>query len=357
DMLGGGSHVAHAPLVVNAAGPWVDKVLAGSNSSGESSGEKLIGGTKGSHVVVAAFDGAPKVALYTEARADGRPFFIIPWDGKILIGTTDTRYDEDLDRVEACEAESAYLLDETNRVVPSARLTRASVLYTYSGVRPLPFVREGAEARITRRHFVLKDTQNLRGLISIVGGKLTTYRNLSEETVDVIVERLDRPRAPCLTARTTLPGAATADYERFVKAFKEESALPSHTNERLLKIYGVRAAEVARLAVEDVGLRREISAETGSIGAEVLFSFQSEMAETLADCLLRRTLVGLNSKCGLDAIEAAARIAREYLGWDEDRAARETTAYREYVARFDPSTTEKVEPGSDGKTLSRKPAR
>jgi glycerol-3-phosphate dehydrogenase len=103
---------------------------------------------------------------------------------------------------------------------------------------------------------------------------------------------------------------------------------------RLLKVYGARAAEVARLASRRAELLEVISEETGSIAAEVVYAFREEMAATLADCLLRRTMIGLNGQLGLDALEAAARVARKFLGWDEERAASEVESYKRYVERF-----------------------
>jgi glycerol-3-phosphate dehydrogenase len=328
DMLGGSTHTAHAHAVLNVAGPWVDEVLDGAGRAGE----RLIGGTKGSHIVARAFAGAPCAALYVEAFEDGRPFFIIPWDDKFLIGTTDERFAGDLDHTEASEREIEYLLRETNRVIPQARLTREKVLYTYSGVRPLPFVAEGMEASITRRHFIRP--ARVRNLFSIVGGKLTTYRSLAEEAVELVFKTLSKPAPPCTTARKPLPGASVKDFDEFVEAFKVQSSLPPRTNERLLKVYGARASDVLRLAESDVELRRTISEETASIAAEVVFAFQSEMAETLVDCLLRRTMIGLNGQLGLDAIEEAARTAQKFLGWTNERAAREIESYRNYVERF-----------------------
>lgn len=328
DSLGGDTHAARARVVLNVAGPWVDEVL-GESAGG---GEKLIGGTKGSHVVVRKFPGAPDVALYSEALADGRPFFVIPWDGKFLIGTTDERYTGDLDCVEADEREIEYLLNEANRVVPSASLTREQVLYTYSGVRPLPFAGARAEAAVTRRHFVRPS--RLKGLYSVVGGKLTTYRSLSERAVDLVFEELGRRPPPCQTASNPLPGAD--GFEPFAESFRARSTLPTKSTERLLKIYGARAGEVLRLAERDEELRLPLSEETGSVGAEVVYSFESELAQTLADCLLRRTMVGLNGQVGLDAVERAALLARKFLGWDDARAAREVEDYRRYIERFHP---------------------
>jgi glycerol-3-phosphate dehydrogenase len=321
------THAARARVVLNVAGPWVDEVLAGADG-----GVRLIGGTKGSHLVVPPFHGAPDAALYAEAAEDARPFFIIPWDGKYLIGTTDERYAGDLDRVRADEREIEYLLRETNRMIPSARLKRSDILYTYSGVRPLPFVARGEESSVTRRHFIRPS--RVGGLFSVVGGKLTTYRSLAEEAVNLIFKQLGKTSPPCATAATPLPGAAVADFDAFAAEFKSRSPLPAKSSERLLKVYGARASEVLRLALEDAGLRETVSEETGSVGAEVVFAFRSEMAETLVDCLMRRTMTGLNSRTGLDAVEPAAHIARKFLGWDDQRAAREVEDYKRYVARF-----------------------
>jgi glycerol-3-phosphate dehydrogenase len=330
DTLGGATHEARAGVVINAAGPWVDEVLEGSPVEKE----RLVGGTKGSHAVVRAFEGAPRAAVYAEAFEDGRPFFVVPWDDKFLIGTTDERYAGDLDRVEADGREVEYLLRETNRLLPTARLTRRDVLYTYSGVRPLPPAPEGEESGITRRHFIRP--ARARGLFSIVGGKLTTYRALSEGAVDLIFRTLGRTPPPCRTADTPLPGAAVEDLDAFRREFTARSTLPPKSTARLLKVYGVRAAEVLRLAQTDAELSQVISEETGSIGAEVVYSFREELAETLADCLMRRTMAGLNGQLGLDAIERAAGVARRVLGWDEGRASGEVEAYRSYVERFKP---------------------
>jgi len=324
-------HTTSANIVVNAAGPWVDQVLSGSDVTGP----RLIGGTKGSHVIVATFPGAPATAIYVEAETDGRPFFIIPWNGKLLIGTTDSRYQDDLDDVQIAVDEIDYLLHETNRVFPVARLTREQILYTYSGVRPLPFAGDKNAQAITRRHFI-RAHPTVRGLFSIVGGKLTTYRSLAEETVDLILKQLpthlDRRRAlEGMTARQPLPGAATADFGAFCENFKQQSRLPATTNERLLRIYGTRVSLLLNLIAEDASLAGVFDSETGALSAEVVFAFRHEFATTLADCMLRRTMVGLNSSRGLAAVEAAGAIARKYLRWTEQRVAQEIVAYRREV--------------------------
>lgn len=274
-----------AKIVINAAGPWVDQLVD----------QKLIGGTKGSHIVVAPFAGAPKSAVYVEAASDRRPFFIIPWNGNYLIGTTDVRFEADADEVCSELWEIEYLLAETNRVFPDAALTRASVLYTYSGVRPLPFTTNHNADGITRRHF-LREHPQFENLISVVGGKLTTYRSLAEECVNLVFRKLGRKSPACKTARVPLPG-----------------------------IDGSRAKEIAELA-------KRLSTDTRS--AEIVFAFENEFAKTLADCFLRRTMVGLNADRGLSEIEATAEVGRRFLGWSEERARREVENYREEISRM-----------------------
>ena len=288
-----------ADFVVNAAGPWVDQLQD----------QRLIGGTKGSHIVVAPFPGAPETAIYLEAVSDGRPFFVIPWNGNYLIGTTDVRFEADPDRVCSERWEVDYLLAETNRAFPGAGLTREQVLYTYSGVRPLPFTRNEDEQAITRRHF-LREHPQFKNLISVVGGKLTTYRSLAEECVDRIVG--ERGFGRSRTAEVPLPGAM------------DRADNPPDPCERLLRIYGSRAKQFIDLA--------KTLGEPNTFSAEIVFAFEHEFAKTLADCFLRRTMIGLNADRGLGDIEAAADVGKRLLGWTQERAAREVESYRKEIS-------------------------
>lgn len=304
---GGQKQFASARVIVNAAGPWVDGLLEGAAAISS----KLIGGTKGSHIVVSPFHGAPTNAIYVEARSDARPFFIIPWNGNYLIGTTDVRFEDNPDEVRSELWEIDYLLSETNIALPQAQLTRGDVLYTYSGVRPLPATGQDEEESITRRHFI-REHPRFDNLLSIVGGKLTTYRSLAEECVDLIFRKLDRPAPPCTTATEALPGAV--NFVSFAGGFG---------NERWLRIYGSRAAEVAQLASQ-LG--------DNELAAEIVFAFDQELAQTLADCFLRRTMIGLNSDLGLGALDDAAQIGKRFLGWTEERAQREVEDYRKQIS-------------------------
>jgi glycerol-3-phosphate dehydrogenase len=316
-----------AEVVINAAGPWVDQLIE-QRIGGAS--ERLIGGTKGSHIVVAPFEGAPEGAVYLEAVSDRRPLFVIPWNGNYLIGTTDVRFEDDPDDVRSEVWEVDYLLAETSRAFPAAELTREQVLYTYAGVRPLPFTKSENEQGITRKHF-LREHPQFQNFISVVGGKLTTYRSLAEECVDLVFRKLERPAPLCETARVPLPGATDARSEFSLQAALSRGKLKlelktsaANLCQRWRRVYGSRAKDVAELA-EQLDVQNPLA-------AEVIFSFEKEFANTLADCFLRRTMIGLNADLGLGDIERAAEIGKKFLGWTDERAEREVEGYREEIS-------------------------
>ncbi|MCU1266003.1 MAG: dependent oxidoreductase [Acidobacteria bacterium] len=330
DLISHQTCTVHGRLTINAAGPWVDQV-AGTLETQIGTGlgiKRMIGGTKGSHIVVASFPGAPSSALYVEAKADRRPFFIIPWNGQVLIGTTDTHYEGDLDAVEINDEEIAYLLAETNQVIPQARLTRESILFAYSGVRPLPFTGNSNEEKITRRHFIHDHAPRLNNFISIIGGKLTTYRSLSQQAVDLLFRKLELKVPPCSTHQEPLPGARASALASYSYQFAAPEYLPGKTVDHLLRVYGTRAPQVLVVTDSDPALLEIVSPETGAIAAEIVFAFQYELARTLTDCLLRRTMIGLGPSGGVGEDETAARIAQQHLGWSADRAREEVIEYR-----------------------------
>jgi glycerol-3-phosphate dehydrogenase len=152
--------------------------------------------------------------------------------------------------------------------------------------------------------------------------------------VDLIFNKLEKRSPKCTTGQVPLPGAAVPDFEAFCNDFRERSGFSAATSNRLLRIYGTRSSVIRDLVGEDSSLGQVFDSETGAVAAEVVFAFKHELAQTLSDCLLRRTMVGLNSECGLNAVEAAAEVAQKYLGWSEGRAAAEITSYRDYVSRF-----------------------
>ncbi len=324
DSLTGEEAELQATVLVNAAGPWVDHVLSAAGARDTD----LIGGTKGSHIIVGAFDGAPKSAFYVEAASDGRPFFIIPWNDQYLIGTTDIRYDGDLDAIRASRTEIDYLLAETNRVFPAAELSRDDVHYTYSGVRPLPRRTEGPESAITRKHIIRLNREVGGGFISIIGGKLTTYRNLAEQTVDKVGKLLHRKLPECRTHDTVLPGGYGLEEARV--ALEEFGGLSETGIERLLAIYGGRARRVVELARLDDKLAQTIDEHRTVIAAEIAMAVREEFARTLVDVVYRRLMIGLSADQGRPLYGAVATIAAAEMQWDDAARRAELDALQGY---------------------------
>jgi glycerol-3-phosphate dehydrogenase len=315
---------AAAAVVVNAAGPWVDQVLDGLTE------RRLIGGTKGSHLIVEPFPGAPSGGVYVEASADGRPLFILPWNGLYLIGTTDERFDGDPGDAAIDDAEFAYLVAETERVFPGAAPLAARVLYTHSGVRPLPHQPRAAAGAITRRHIV-RAHRGARGLYSIVGGKLTTHRALAEDVLRALRAQLPELPRRSPTRDRPLPGALRgADHERLRATLAERFGIDQAR--RLSSTYGAAAQAIAALAND-----RELAACVAEAGptlvAELVYALQSEWAVTLVDILQRRCMAGLDADFGLRTAPAACAALCRLGIWDSTRAAEELASYREYAAR------------------------
>jgi glycerol-3-phosphate dehydrogenase len=288
-----------------------------------------MGGTKGSHIIVGRFDGAPKDAFYVEAAEDGRPFFIIPWNGQYLIGTTDIRYDEDLDFVRASDAEVDYLVRETNRVFPMAGLTRDDIHYAYAGVRPLPFKESGPESAITRRHIIKVNKDIAEGLISIVGGKLTTYRNLAEQTVDKLskLQHLELPK--CRTRDTELPGAWGLDRAR--AELEALGVLSADGVQRVMGIYGGRAAGLAKLCANNRVLAQTLDDQGRILAAEIVFALREEFAKTLEDIVFRRMMIGFDPDQGRGLYEKIAALAATEAGWSEEQKMRQIEQLTEYA--------------------------
>lgn len=330
DRLTGARGMVRASVVVNATGAWADELLG--DLPGHA--QPLVGGTKGTHLVVDPFPGAPREALYYEARTDGRPVLVIPWLGRYLIGATDIRVTGDLDAVVADDTEIDYILDETNQLMPGAGLRRDHIRYAYTGVRPLPYQPDGDVARITRHHVVHDHAPAVRGLFTLVGGKLTTFRALGQDATDAVMRSLGRSGKG--TSRSErLPGARTADLAGFRAAFLAGD-LPPATAERLVRIHGVGATGIAELARSEPSLLRVLDQRLGLIAAEVVHAMRRERARTLADVLMRRTMVGLEPDLDPAAVERAAEVMAQHDGWDATRLDRELAGFGQVAARHRP---------------------
>jgi glycerol-3-phosphate dehydrogenase len=331
DADSGTNRHAKGRLVINASGPWVDRVLRKSAARPR----RLMGGTKGSHIIVGKFRDAPRDAFYVEAASDGRPFFIIPWNDQYLIGTTDIRYSGDPGVVRASTAEIRYLVDETNHVFPEANLQFADIHFAHAGVRPLPRRTRGPESSITRRHIIKRHRGALRGIISIIGGKLTTFRNLAEQTVDRVDRKLETGLPPCVTSTTLLPGAG--NVEEAGKELAKFAGLSRQGCNRILAVYGGRALSILELAAAEPELARVIGPDRSVLAAEVVFGIRQEFARGLVDLMHRRLMVGLSQNQGEELSEDVAEIAARELGWGENELGNQLEALRAYNSRMRPN--------------------
>jgi glycerol-3-phosphate dehydrogenase len=342
----GEGHYASTSMVLNTAGPWVDKILTGLGD-----GPRLIGGTKGSHFVVDPFPGAPTDALYYEARSDGRPMMVLPWRDRYMIGSTDLRFEGDLDRLGPTAEEVDYILRETNAVLPRAQLTEEHLLWGYTGVRPLPYSPDGDVGDITRRHAFHDHAPLVEGLISLVGGKLTTFRQVGEEAANLVLGKLGVRGRRSATRRLRLPGAGVLDLDRFTDAFARTSGLDGRVARRLVGLYGTRARGVAERAAADPRTREVVDEANALTVAEISFVLDEEFAGSLTDILARRTMLGIGPTVPDDVVERVAETASRLAGWDEGRADRELETFRDRLERFRiPRSTQKtVQTGGAGR--------
>ncbi len=330
DALTGEGRRLAARVVVNASGPWVDRVrkVAGASEAGD----RVLRLTKGIHVAVPRLTDR---AIYLESEKDGRMFFVIPWREFSWVGTTDTDYTGDLDRIVATRQEVDYLLASLERALPGRGVTADSVSYAWAGVRPLTFEAGRRESAVSREHRIVSEADG--SLLSVTGTKLTTYRSLAEEAAGRVARILGRP-SRSRTARVALDGADTEGHAVEARLWLDVSAesartgLPTRTLERLVETYGRRAAAVLDLAAAEPGLAAPLCPSSPEIAAQVVVACRDEMARTLTDVMLRRTAVGQGACLGRDCAPRVARLMAGLLGWDERRIAREVEAYAAVVA-------------------------
>ncbi|WP_119696544.1 glycerol-3-phosphate dehydrogenase/oxidase [Microbacterium halotolerans] len=332
DRVDGALKTVRARAVVNAAGPWVDAVL---DLLGEH--ERRIGPTKGSHCVVDSFPGAPETCIFFESPVDHRPMFVLPWQGRYMIGTTDLPYDGSIDEMSIDSDETDYLLGAVNDLIPRARLEQQDVLWSYSGVRPLPYVGELDDpSKISRDHQLIAHDGADSGLFTIIGGKLTTHRALGEQVARVVARALGRKRMPSPTRSARFPGAPAGSWPEYRSTQIRDCALPEAIAARIVDTYGVASADVFSLVRAHPELGEILDEDTSAIAAEVVHARRNEGAHTLEDVLLRRTLIGTNADVGLAAAPRAAAVLVEAGEWTREEADAQIEKYRRAVRRFTP---------------------
>ncbi|MGE3803699.1 MAG: glycerol-3-phosphate dehydrogenase [Gemmataceae bacterium] len=286
DRLGNNTFTVHARQVLNAAGPWVDSVCA---RAGDTRGPQLRP-TKGIHIITA--NPGLHAALLLLHPADGRVFFVIPWlHTHLLIGTTDTKEDVSPDGLKVRQDEIDYLLTGYNHHFEPG-LQSEAVQGSFAGLRPLIRSRPEDPAAMSREYRLIESPG---GLLSAAGGKYTTYRQMAEEITDVVMARLGR-RGRCRTRDMPLDGAPLEGWETFVAAEVQrlrQRGLEASAARHLVDRYGRRASEVANDLNRDGSGHKSIIAGEPDLRGELIYQSEQEMAQTQADCLLRRTRLGL----------------------------------------------------------------
>ena len=303
--------------VVNATGVWADQLRPGELL--DEAELPVIRPSRGTHITLDQRD-LPLRAGAIVPAGGGRTIFALPWLGRALIGTTDNNYDGPLDRIAPSAEDVAYLLDAVNAFF-GTRLEPGDITGAYAGVRPLISTGDAKKSVDISRKAELYETSS--GMITITGGKLTTWRRMAKMTVDRIVLR-DVADAPCRTHEIPLGQAIDPD------ALERVAGVPDEAYPALTGRYGYAATEVLRIAGEQPELAGPIVAGQPDLLAEVVQAARREQAASVGDVLLRRTRLGLLAARGL-AGEPASRVAAALaveLGWDAARVAMELESFR-----------------------------
>ena len=310
-----------AKVVVNAAGVWVDGVRElDMHYRGP-----MTRPTKGIHLVIPRSRLVSQHAVAFDAPRDGRHVFLIPWGDFVLIGTTDTDYDDNLDNPTAGLDDVEYLLEAVQHAFPGAQIKHDDIISTFAGLRPLIFAPGGTYA-LSREHEIVESPS---GLITVAGGKLTTHRLMGQQLTDRVQKRLAKEfgihaRSECRT-KEPLEGA---QIER-----AQGSGVDEAVSKHLMDAYGSDAAWMLAYAEENPILGERIVPELPYLMAEVPYAVQHEMALTLSDVLIRRTHVIYETRGGgLERARAVAELMAPRLGWDEAEVERQVADYAAQVA-------------------------
>ena len=283
DSLSGEVGETHASLVLNAAGPWVDQI----RRLEDPAAQPILRPTKGSHIVVPQPRIGNRHAVIFTSPVDGRVMFVLPWGRWTYIGTTDTDAAPDPDAVELEHRDLVYLLRSANALYPAARLAESDVIASWSGLRPLLAADPStAPSRVSREHRVVRGPS---GMLTVAGGKLTTFRVMARETVDRALRELGVSyNGRSLSDTQPLPGGEAAVTDTFRRE-GAELGLAEETVTLLLQSYGAETPALFTLCRQRPELRARLHAEHPAIAAQVVFAVQREFARTAEDVLSRRT--------------------------------------------------------------------
>ncbi len=331
DPEGGEPFDVRASVVVNAAGVWADEV----RSLDEHHDLHTIRPAKGIHVTVPDSAFPCDIAAVIPVKEDHRSIFVVSWGDQVYLGTTDTPWDGPLDDPACTPEDVDYILGAAN-AVSTRELTRADITGIWSGLRPLlaPEQKGASSERtadLSRRHTVRTSTG---GLITVTGGKLTTYRKMAEDTVDLAVSALGRRGLTCRTknlrlhgappGRRVAPRAGGAGANVRPDPSDPAATRATHLNGR----FGTDAAAVLAMADGRPELLEPLVAGLPYLSVEALYAVRREMARSVSDVLDRRTQSSYrDARAAADAAPAVAELIGPELGWDAERIRAEAEAY------------------------------
>ena len=330
-----------AHTVINATGPWTDEVLA---MSGPRMG-KMLRPTKGIHIVVARERLPIEHAVVLFHPTDARVLFALPWGERTYVGTTDTDYEGAPGEEAATLEDVDYLIEAANYYFPNDQINRDDVISTWAGLRPLiapePEVGEMSESQVSREHQIVIGED---GLITIAGGKLTTYRKMAKECVDLAVNllkltgKLPEDIQSGQTFRFPLPGAVgwpeDDDHDKVAAELAEacECDLSNEVSRHLVDTYGMRALELAKLCVGDPSLTQPIVPGRVEIMAQVDFGVNEELAASVSDIMIRRTQIFFrDADQGLGVIQKVATRMAHLIGWSDEEKQKSIDDYKAEV--------------------------
>ena len=320
DQISGKEERVEGTWIINATGPWADRVCQRAQIV---TPHPMVGGIRGSHIVVPRFAGAPDAAVYTEA-VDKRPIFVIPWNEQMLVGTTEVADQGDPSRVQPAQEEIDYLVRSVLHLFPRIRLTAGDIRYAFAGVRPLPFAPKEKASSVTRRHYLHDHEQDgAQHMISVIGGKLTTAAELARQCATKI--GISRESLKSLALASVNRDELLLD--RWMIEISDGGRISEGAARGIVEWHGKRAPEIFRLARNGAELRSPLCSHSEHIVAEAVDAFAAECAVTLGDVLLRRVPVALGG-CWSPACsrEAAARIGAA-MGWKDKQSSAELEAF------------------------------
>lgn len=333
DELEGEKIECRARIVINATGVWLEDTIKLAEPAGQLS--KAVRPSKGIHLTVSSDRLQVDRAWLIPSLVGHRFYFVVPWQGRVNIGTTDTDYDGDKDSPQAVQDEVNRILGAINSYFPEVRLEPSDVISSWAGLRPLisdPNAKKTTE--VSRKEEIIETSD---GLISIGGGKLTTYRLMAERGVDLAAgrlrERFDVNAGNGAAAKNAWisGGEIRADeISGIAKRLAENEHLSLETAQHLVRSYGSDYPQLVELMREDEQLREGLIEGLPQVAAEIVYAARHEMAMTLADAMARRTRLALVAgEASMECASFAAELMARELGWNEEETTRQVMLYRE----------------------------